>query len=76
MTTKPLPFHFSELTDMFEFLDALRRGGTVNMFGAYPHVAMEYGISDEQAKAVFLAWGETITIKGDAEDRAKAALAK
>ena len=42
-----LVFRFTkdELVTFFKFLDALREGGTINMFGAYPVLAEAHDLS-------------------------------
>jgi hypothetical protein len=46
------------LNEYFEFLDALREGGTINMFGAPRELQEEFGISKEESFEIFQAWTE------------------
>jgi hypothetical protein len=44
------------LKEYFSYLDALRDGGTINMFGAPQHLQEAFGLSKEEAKEIFFAW--------------------
>jgi len=58
------------LTDKFEFLDELRLGGSVNMFGAAPVLAEEFDLPVAEARAILTEWQRTFDGKLSAEDRA------
>jgi len=40
----------------FEYLTELRDCGTVNMFGAAPYLAEEFGLDQREAKRVLFEW--------------------
>jgi len=40
----------------FEYLCELRDSGAVNMFGAAPYLAEEFGLDRREAKQVLLEW--------------------
>jgi len=40
----------------FEYLSELRDSGAVNMFGAAPYLAEEFGLDRREAKQVLLEW--------------------
>ena len=40
----------------FEYLSELRDSGAVNMFGAAPYLAEEFGLDRREAKKVLLEW--------------------
>ena len=40
----------------FEYLTELRDSGAVNMFGAAPYLAEEFGLDRREAKQVLLEW--------------------
>lgn len=42
-----------------EYLDALRESGAVNMFGAAPHLAREFGLPTREARHVLTYWMES-----------------
>jgi hypothetical protein len=49
------------LKEMFTFLDDLREGGSINMFGA-PKVLQEaFGLSKAESFEVFTAWTKQFT---------------
>lgn len=41
---------------IFAYLDAVRESGSINMFGAAPYVAEEFGLTRQEAKDYVLAW--------------------
>lgn len=41
------------------FLDAIRKAGIVNMFGAGPIIQENYGVSRSEAKDFLLTWMDT-----------------
>jgi len=45
-----------EREGMFAYLDALRESGMVNMFGAGPHLAQEFGLGQREAVKVLAEW--------------------
>ena len=51
-----------ELDDpKFIFLDELREGGAVNMFGAAPYLAEMFGLSAREAREVLGQWMRTFS---------------
>lgn len=46
------------LNEYFEFLDALRESGTINMFGAPKVLRDEFGLSKGESYDIFKAWTE------------------
>jgi len=44
---------------MLEYLDDLRDGGTINMFGARPYVEAEFGLDKSDARIVVSYWMKT-----------------
>lgn len=44
---------------MFQWLDALRESGQINMFGATPYLAEEFDLSKEEAKKIWTEWART-----------------
>lgn len=48
--------------DVFQFLDALRRLGQTNMFGATPYIMLAYPkLNEEQAKYLLKEWMKTFS---------------
>jgi hypothetical protein len=45
--------------EMFEFLDELREGGTINMMGAARPLAAEFDLPKSEAREVLFAWMES-----------------
>ena len=43
----------------FEFLDDLRDGGTVNMFGASVDLREEFGLGKSEARKILSQWMDT-----------------
>lgn len=43
----------------FSWLDALRESGKMNMFGAAPYLAREFGLSGNEARAILAQWMQT-----------------
>ena len=58
------------LTDKFEFLDGLRDGGSINMFGAAPVLAEEFDLPIKEARSILSEWQRTFDGISSAEDRA------
>ena len=48
---------------VFEFLDALREGGAINMFGAGPYVQDAFGLDRREAMDLVLEWMETFSTR-------------
>ena len=48
-----------QVREMFIYLDDLREGGTVNMFGAYPLLAKTFSIERSVAKKVWSQWAKS-----------------
>ena len=51
------------LKEYFSYLDALRKGGTINMFGAPRHLQEAFDLSNEEAKEIFSAWTQNFREK-------------
>tara|TARA_Y100000389_G_scaffold138618_1_gene136366 strand:- start:5600 stop:5764 length:165 start_codon:yes stop_codon:yes gene_type:complete len=51
------------LKQYFLYLDALREGGTINMFGAPQHLHETFGLSKEEAREIFFAWTQNLNEK-------------
>lgn len=49
------------LKEMFTFLDDLREGGSINMFGAPMILREEFGLSKAESFEVFTAWTKQFT---------------
>lgn len=60
----------------FEYLDVLRESGKTNMYGAGPYVVRKFKLSDDDARAVVLAWMHHFSEDKFPLERAKAALAE
>lgn len=54
----------TDYAEYFEFLDALRKSGVTNMFGARPYIEEEFGLTKAEAGKVLSAWMQTYG-KGD-----------
>lgn len=48
-----------EKTEYFEYLDALRETGAVNMFGATPYLVENFNITMFEARKILVEWMET-----------------
>jgi len=44
--------------EYYEYLDALRESGVVNMFGAGAYLQEQFGLSRSEARNIVLAWME------------------
>ena len=42
--------------EYYEYLDALRESGVVNMFGAGAYLQDEFGLSRTEARTIVIAW--------------------
>ena len=45
--------------DVFDFLDALRQTGQVNMFGSAPYVEQEFDVDHKEARQLVVKWMAT-----------------
>jgi hypothetical protein len=53
------------LAEYFAFLDAVREGGSINMFAGSVPLRKIYGLDDATAKRVLVAWTKTVgTLRG------------
>ncbi len=58
----------SELeVDVCEFLHDLRAEGSLNMFGAAPHVAAMFGLDNKEGKRLLVLWMNSFNEAGDYE---------
>lgn len=48
---------------VFEYLDALRESGTINMFGAGPYVQEAFGLDRRDARDLVIEWMETFSTR-------------
>lgn len=48
---------------VFEFLDTLREGGAINMFGAAPYIQEAFDLDRRQAGDLVLEWMETFSTR-------------
>ena len=44
--------------EYYEYLDALRESGVVNMFGAGAYLENQFGLSKSEARTILIAWME------------------
>ena len=58
------------LAAYFEFLDRLRENGGLNMFGAAPVLAEQFGLDCKEASKVHIQWMKTFDRYKTAQDRA------
>tara|TARA_R100000541_G_scaffold16363_4_gene26041 strand:- start:2328 stop:2492 length:165 start_codon:yes stop_codon:yes gene_type:complete len=42
--------------EIFEYLDALRKTGETNMFGAGPYLQAEFGVTPKEARKYVVTW--------------------
>lgn len=74
--TKVSDFSAAKVAAYFEYLDALRKSGVTNMYGAAPYLMDSYNLNRNAAVSILSAWMKSF---GDgsapAKDRAIAALA-
>jgi hypothetical protein len=63
----------TDLSRYFEYLDDLRAGGTVNMFGAAPYLSKEFFLHKDVARRITNEWMKTFSHKS-VEDRVTEAL--
>jgi hypothetical protein len=45
-----------QIEEVYEFLNELRNGGSMNMFQAGPHLQDQFGMTPAEARKVVLAW--------------------
>jgi len=45
--------------DMFDFLDAVRESGAINMFGSGQLIQEQYGLSRHEARDIVVEWMKT-----------------
>lgn len=45
--------------EMFDFLDAVRESGAVNMFGASELIEYKYGLGRHEARDILVEWMKT-----------------
>ena len=69
-----MQFEKDTLTDMFDYLDGLRDGECVNMFGAGPYLCDYFSIRRKESHKVLAAWQNTFG-QGTAAARADLAIA-
>lgn len=50
------------------YLNALRKSGAINMFGAAPYIEEEFGVSRTEAKTLLLNWMKSFSDR-DWEER-------
>jgi hypothetical protein len=50
-----------EVQEFNRYLSDLRESGTVNMWGATPHLVYEFGVEKDEAKKILLNWMTTFT---------------
>ena len=48
--------------DYYEFLVSLRDTGVVNMFGASPYLAEEFGLPKREAGKILVSWMDTFKL--------------
>jgi hypothetical protein len=53
-----------EEKEAFEFLNDLRRDGSVNMFGAAPVLAEEFGLEKREARTIVTKWMDNFNENG------------
>jgi hypothetical protein len=64
-----------EIAPIFAWLDELRESGAVNMFGAGPLIADEFGLDRREARRIHGMWMKTFDDKRTPKERAIVALA-
>lgn len=50
--------------EVFDYLNALRKSGTVNMFGAVPYIIKIYGLDTKIARKLHADWMENFSENG------------
>ena len=54
-----------------EYLDELRDSGDTNMFGARPYLAVEFGLSKNEAREILSYWMKSYGERHDKEEAEK-----
>ena len=44
------------MNEYYDYLNALRDSGVVNMFGAGPYLQEQFGLSRSEARTIVIAW--------------------
>lgn len=55
---RPRQIEGLELAEAYGFLDALRKSGVTNMFGAGAYLREEFDVTEETARTILVAWME------------------
>ncbi len=63
-----------ERIEQFRWLDIVRKSGTINMFGARPHLAKMFNLSEEESSAIHTEWMASFSEYETVEDRATKSL--
>ena len=50
--------------EVFDYLNALRMSGTVNMFGAVPYIIKVFGLDTDVARDIHVDWMENFNKNG------------
>ena len=58
-----------EIRPEFEYLNMVRDHGGINMFGAAPHLAEEFGLDRREARQILLEWMEWVSKEQRKEDK-------
>lgn len=64
-----------QVSEFFSFLDDLRAGAKINMFGAGPYLREEFGITRDESDVIMKAWFKS-DLRIPARDRAADFIAK
>lgn len=59
-----------DLTEMFQYLDVLRKSGVTNMWGAGSYLEGAFNLSNKEAGAVLFVWMETFSEDETPNERA------
>ena len=51
------------MNEHYEYLDALRDSGAVNMYGAGAYLVDQFGLSKSEARSILIAWMEQYRVK-------------
>jgi len=68
-------FSAYDFSEMFDYLDDLRFGGSMNMAGAAPALAEDYDTTREEARRVLELWMATFDENKTPQERATMSLA-
>ena len=55
--------------DYYEFLVALRDGGTTNMYGGAEYLADEFGLPKREASKILVSWMQTFDLPADEQPK-------